>query len=78
MDDDVMALLHAVLYAIRYRHAKAVKKGLKGRELEESHENDRREIRQAVLEMMGIDDPCASCEDEENDDAEMKIPGLLN
>lgn len=75
MDDEVMALLHAVLYAIRFRHAKAVQKGLKGRQLEESHEKDRKEIRQAVLEMMGMDDLNAETLPEET---EKKIPRLLS
>jgi hypothetical protein len=55
MNDEIMELLMAVLYTVRYRHFQAKRKGLSGEELAQSHRKDQLEIREAVLKMMNPD-----------------------
>lgn len=56
MNDEIVELLMAVLYTVRYRHFQAKRKGLSGAELEKSHRRDQLEIREAVLKMMNPED----------------------
>jgi hypothetical protein len=55
MNDEIVELLMAVLYTVRYRHFQAKRKGLSGEQLAESHRRDQIEIREAVLKMMNPD-----------------------